>query len=547
MAHITDMMCLCRACYGRSVDEEAMTRSRILAVVPFLWLALAALACSQGSNPVVYVTATVQIVPSGEPTLRNPFIPTATPSGPTATPLKPTPNPTYPPKNQTITYSIQAGDTLAVIAQQYGVTIDQILAFNKGLNANAILNVGQTLTLPGRPSQMTPNFKIIPDSELVNSPSASRFDVAAYVKFQPGFIRVYSETQFGRAMTGAQIIQFVASSTSVHPRLLLALLEYRGGWISNPVPSDSAINFPMGNQDKNAQGLFKQLFWAANTLNAAYYGWKYRGLTTLQFEDNTRLAYAPDLNPGTVAIQYFLSRKMERNTWQAQILPTGFFTTYMAMFGDPFKQAIEPLVPLNIQQPAFQFPFQPGETWYYTGGPHGGWDINSGWAAIDFAPPKPPDELVAAQGLCYVSPFTATAMAGGIVVRSSDGVILIDTDMDGDEHTGWEVVYFHVAPQDSVKAGTVVQPGSPIGHPSCEGFYLNAAATHLHVARRYNGEWVPADCWACAPGVPAPAFTMSGWTVRGYPGQHYQGYMEKDGQIRRAEQGHDTPDNQVSW
>ena len=97
------------------------------------------------------------------------------------------------------------------------------------------------------------------------------------------------------------------------------------------------------------------------------------------------------------------------------------------------------------------------------------------------------------------------------------------------------------------EAGKPVQPGTPIGHPSCQGFYLSASATHLHIARRYNGEWIPADCWACAPSVPAPPFVLSGWRVKGYPYQIYQGWMEKDGQIRRAEQGRDDPSNQVSW
>jgi LasA protease len=537
----------------RKVSWIPRARALLPLVAPLLLL-LATLACSQGTNPVVYVTATAASVPSSEPTLPNPFKPTPTPSGPTATPIQPTPNPTYPPTNTTTTYSVQAGDTLATIAQAYGTTVEQIIALNPGVTASSIINVGQVLTLPGRPTQTTPNFKIIPDSELVNSPSVSHFDVGAYIRFQPGFIRVYSETQFGRAMSGAEIVQFVATSTSVNPRLLLALLEYRGGWISNPVPDVALMDYPMGFQDPRFKGLFNQLFWAANTLNGAYYGWKYRGVRWLEFTDHSRLAYAPELNPGTVAVQYFLSRTVDRAVWMSQIAPSGFFTTYMSMFGDPFRNAIEPLVPPDIKQPTFQFPFQPGELWYYTGGPHGGWDASgySGWAAVDFAPPTPPDQLVVEQGNCYISPTFATAVVGGIIARSGDGAVVIDTDMDGDERTGWTVLYLHIAFQDVpddevVKAGTVVQPGSRIGHPSCQGFYLSAAATHLHIARRYNGEWIPADCWACAPGVPAPPFVMSGWTIRGYPNQHYQGWMENGGQVRRAEVGRDNPDNQISW
>ncbi|MEP7288824.1 MAG: LysM peptidoglycan-binding domain-containing protein [Chloroflexota bacterium] len=528
-----------------------MIRKRIPRLLPVLWLtlclALSALACSQSSGPVIYVTATVSTaVPSGEAPLPNPFRPTPTPSGPTATPIQPTPNPTYPPSSLTSTYTVQAGDTLDTIAQSYGISIDQILSLNSSLNITTPIFVGQVLTMPNRPSKTTLNFKIIPDSELINSPAASKFDLFSYIKFQPGFIRVYSEDVYGRSLSGTEIVQFVSLSTSINPRLLLALLEYKGGWVSNPVPDSDAMTYPMGLKKTDQQGLFKQLFWAANELNSGYYGWKYRGITSLKFSDQSRLAFAPELNPATVAVQYLLSESADRNTWQEQIKPSGFFTTYMAMFGDPFLHAIEPLVPTDIKQPEFQLPFPPGETWYFTGGPHGGWDANSGWAGVDFAPPKPPDDLVAAQGNCYISPSYALAIVGGLVTRSGDGAVVIDVDMDGDERTGWTVLYLHIADQDRIKAGTVVKPGTPIGHPSCQGFYLNAVATHLHIARRYNGEWIAVDCWACAPSVATPPLVMGGWTFKGYANQIYQGWMEKDGQIRRAEQGRDNPDNQVS-
>ena len=492
-------------------------------------MAGAVVACAQSGPPVVYVTATPARIASIEPSLPNPFLPTWTPSGPTATPIQPTPNPTYPPLQLLATYTIENGDTLATIAQAYGTSVDQLLGLNSGLSASSTIFVGQVINVPSRPTQTTPNVKLIPDSELVNSPGARGFDIFAYIKFQPGFIRVYSEEvptlpgEAPRVMSGAEIIQFVATSASVNPRLLLALLEYRGHWITNPAPDPDSIAYPMGNKDPQQKGLFKQVNWAANTLNAGYYGWKYRGMAALKFSDNSRLAFAPELNPGSVAVQYFLSQSVDRATWQNQVQLSGFLTTYMAMFGDPFRLAYEPLIPPDLHQPTFQLPFKQGETWYFTAGPHGGWDNNSGWSAIDFAPPRPPDSVVTAQGSCYISANDATAVIGGLITRSGDGQIVIDINMDGDERVGWTVVYLHVAAQDSIKAGTVVQAGQAIGHPSCEGFYLNALATHLHVARRYNGEWLPADCWACAPGVADPPYVIGGWTVKGYPAQVYQG------------------------
>jgi hypothetical protein len=48
-----------------------------------------------------------------------------------------------------------------------------------------------------------------------------------------------------------------------------------------------------------------------------------------------------------------------------------------------------------------------------------------------------------------------------------------------------------------------VKAGDHIGHPSCEGG--TATGTHIHIARKYNGEWM-------AAGDPLP-FVMSGWTA----------------------------------
>ncbi len=393
----------------------------------------------------------------------------------------------------------------------------------------------------------TPAVQIIPDSELVNSPAASPFDLAAYVQSQPGVLKSYSESVSGRQMRGLDTVQFISTNMSVNPRLLLALIEYRAGWLSNPNPSPDAIKYPVGSHDDSRAGLFGQLIWAANVLNDGYYGWKQRGLTTLQFADQTRLAFAPQLNAGTVALQFFFAQTASGPTpWMADVMPSGFQAAYTRLFGDPFQSAMEPLAPAELQQPELDLPFPRGVVWYFTAGPHGGWGrTTSGWAAVDFSPPRPPG-LPAAKK-CYVSPYFATAVASGVIVRSDDGAVVLDLDRDGDERTGWTILYLHIASADRVKVGTVVEQGSPIGHPSCEGFYLNSPGTHLHIARRYNGEWIPADCWACRPGVAAPRFVMSGWTARGYPGLASIGWMQKGAQIRRMINGRDPLINGIIW
>jgi hypothetical protein len=51
--------------------------------------------------------------------------------------------------------------------------------------------------------------------------------------------------------------------------------------------------------------------------------------------------------------------------------------------------------------------------------------------------------------------------------------------------------------------GQWVEQNGLIGHASCEGGI--STGTHVHIARKYNGEWMLAD-------GPVP-FVMDGWTV----------------------------------
>ena len=133
------------------------------------------------------------------------------------------------------TYTVQAGDTLNVIAQRFGTSVQAILALNSLTNPD-LLEVGQVLQIPAvsNPPPPTTGFKTIPDSELVYSPSVRDFDVAAYVKLKPGFLRVYSEELNGQLWSGVELVNQVALDYSVNPRLLLALIEYQSGWLSQP-------------------------------------------------------------------------------------------------------------------------------------------------------------------------------------------------------------------------------------------------------------------------------------------------------------------------
>jgi murein DD-endopeptidase MepM/ murein hydrolase activator NlpD len=439
-----------------------------------------------------------------------------------------------------------------MIAQTYNVSLNALIQANNLANPN-LLEVGQVLNLPTAPALTTPAFKILPDSRLVRAPGVNQFDLAGFIGAQGGYIRQATDVVttrlgngagFDELLTSAQVVARVSLEYSVDPRLLLAVLEFRAGWLSNPAPRDDLRVYPIVPMSEGIErrGLYRQLAYTANELNRAYYGWKGRGLRTIELADGTRLTLNPQLNAATLAIQYFLSLSKTTNStvWTSEVSERGLYATYLRLFGDPFLGAIEPLVPPTLQQPILGLPFAQGETWYYTGGPHGGWGSGSAWASLDFAPP---DERPVNGSFCYVSQTAVRAVAAGVIARAEGGAMVLDLDMDGDESTGWTIVYLHV--DTTLKAGMRVNLGDPIGFASCAGGF--STATHLHIGRRFNGEWLPADCSACLQEYRTPDFVMGGWRAVGIQGQEYQGYLEREGTRQQAEQGRQTTINHVSW
>jgi LysM repeat protein len=431
------------------------------------------------------------------------------------------------PRTDMYTYTIEAGDTLGSIAQSYGITLDALMQAN-GLNESSLLFVGQVLNIPPVDTNVNPgsSFKILPDSELVYGPATVNFAVESYVQEKGGYLASYVQDVNGEYLTGIQIVERISQNYSVNPRLLLALLEYRSQWVTNPTPSN--IDYPMGFFDDYYAGLYRQLAWTANNLNRGYYLWRVNALSTLPLSDGSSVPMSANINAGTAALQYFLAQFNDRGTWDLDVSEFGFFLTYNLLFGYPFDYEIAALLPPNLTQPPMQLPIERGITWSFTGGPHGGWDAGSAWAALDFAPPGE-------GGGCDPAPEWVVAVADGWIVRAENGAVIQDLDNDGYEQTGWTVLYMHIATSGRVEPNTYVYAGDPIGHPSCEGGVSNA--THLHLARRYNGEWIPAD-----GNLP---FVMDGWISSGN-GIEYDGFLNKGSAVIEAWEGVHEGLNQVT-
>lgn len=429
----------------------------------------------------------------------------------------PTPDPTqgFVGGEMLLAHTVAPGETLATIAQRYGTSADELIQMNSLENGDFLI-AGQVLQVPGGTTIISPSFKIIPDSELVYGPAAADFDTAATVASFGGYLAAYQEEVEGQLLSGAQIVQLLADRFSVNPRLLLAALEYRSGWLTQASPD--AVEYPMGRVDARTQGLHAQLRWAADQINMGFYGRSEGGLTTFNIGDTARVAFAPDLNSGTTGIQYWLAAHdgASYDTWLLDVGPTGFFATFSRLFGNPFAYTVDPLWPADLQQPDLALPWAAGETWYFTGGPHGGWASGSAWAALDFVPHH--EQLG-----CYPSDAWVRTMGPGVVTRSSFGAVVVDMDGDGYAGTGWAITYMHLESRDRIAVGTQVATGDPLGHPSCEGGFSNG--THVHLTRTYNGRWISADG--------ALPFVMGGWVSQGL-GREYDGMLVRDGVTKEA-------------
>ena len=418
-----------------------------------------------------------------------------------------------------ILYYAQAADTLPVVARRFGVDPAEITSADP-IPKTAYLTPGQLLFIPTRLGETTSAERLLPDSEVVYSPSAADFDTLAFTAQAGGYLSIAREWRknFG-TLSGAAVVERIALDNSINPRLLLALLEYQNGWVFGTPTERDALVYPLGYRNERYKDLYKQLVWAVNQLSTGYYAYREGRMTEIAFPDGSTQRLAPDLNAGTVALLYYFAQLYQGDAWKQALDPqTGFPAFYASMFPDPWERAshVEPLFPTGLAQPPLTLPFVRNWEWSFTGGPHGAWEQEGANAALDIAPG-------AITSGCVETPTWALAAASGLVTRTGEGLVVIDLDGDGREQTGWVLVYLHLAEKGRVKAGDWVDVGDPLGHPSCEGG--TATGTHVHLVRRFNGEWIPAD-------GPLP-FNLGGWVAHAGP-EAYKGTLTRGDQTITA-------------
>jgi LasA protease len=419
------------------------------------------------------------------------------------------------------TYLTASGDTLQAVAKRFAVEPNEILSAEP-IPEVGLLPQGQALNIPNQLGELQYTEFLLPDSEVVNSPSARDFQIEEFINTAGGYLSEHHEQVNGSWLSGAEIVTKVSLENSINPRLLLALLELRSGWVYGDLFDPGQLDYPVGFYVPDYKGLYYELVLTATHLGVGYYGWRSGEKTTLTFQDGSSLRLNPSLNPGTVGLQTVLSKISTQEEWSNTLYAEpGFVELYSAMFGDPWSQAaqIRDLFPVDLTQPDLLLPFAPGERWSFTGGPHRSWNAGSPRGALDFSP-------VTGEPACTTSRAWVTASASGVVTRAGDSVLAIDLDGDGHEQTGWVLVYLHMVMPEDILPGRTIAVDEPLGHPSCERG--QSTGTHVHFARKYNGEWIPA-------GEPLP-FTLSGWeTIVGE--RNYQGELRKGEQTITANPG----------
>jgi murein DD-endopeptidase MepM/ murein hydrolase activator NlpD len=413
-----------------------------------------------------------------------------------------------------------------VVAAHFGTSPDQISAAQP-LPARGLLAPGLVLIVPIPADPGLDSRALLPDSEVVNSACGRNFKTQAFVAQAAGELNAHAEVVNNQRLSGVEIVQKVAESESLNPRLLLAFIEYRSQWVlSRPAAPNRAD--PLGLNIPGTEGLYQELSVYAQLLNIGYYGWREGRLAELSFFDGGRARIAPALNAGTAGLQYLFARSLPQARWADALYgPEGFLAIFRQLFGDPLACArtLEPLFPAGLRPPALELPFAAGEAWALTGGLHEDWTTGTPAGALDFAP-------ITGEPPCSVSRAWVLAPAAGVVTRAQDGLVQLALLDGAGRPTGWELVYLHIAAKERAAVGAQVKADDPIGHPSCEGGL--ASGTHLHLARLYQGEWIGAgDAFPLA---------LGGWLA--LPGENpYQSRLVKGDRVVTS----NIEGKQMSW
>ena len=448
------------------MNSPGNSKKRGLAVL-FLGFLLLAVACA------VARPAELLLLPAQQP---------KTLTGTTRSPQRPV----YWP-GELVAYTAQSGDNLPSLAGRFNTSE---LAIRK---ANPIIPANATTLPQGLPMQIpiyyTPfwgsDFKIIPNSAFVFSATPEYSEFESLILGKDGYSELF------RQLTGqeglSEIFWQACLQASIDPRLLLSLIGYGFEPNSGLQSASSALLESISRQNMTLMQCWLEL------LNAGYYGFETGRMLELELSDGTIERLDPWQNAGSAALHYFFSQMLETtNDYQQAVAPDGFAATYQKLFGDPWDSELE-VLPGSLDWISAGLPINP----------QGGWQ----------AAPIPESLLTSMPVSGMMAGFHASiqdsrdkeaygkvyACIGGTITRMEASQLVV-SQIGMQENQGWSLVYYGLSVKPGLKVGDKVEIGESIGHVDASAW--NAS---FWLARKYNGEWVPAG--AIIP------FKLGGWKL----------------------------------
>jgi len=394
------------------------------------------------------------------------------------------------------------------------LTLSRALAGFNGLRWLPWVDQNSQLWLPNAPAPgnlwRTPSYQLdfdtslISDGQFVWGPNVGDFDIGAFLADRGSPLAEY-----------AADIELWAGYSSVNPKVLIAVLELRNGWVSGISYSISEDEIRSTIED-TAMGLASTFYEHLHTWGArrpAFTPITSFGPTVL-LQDGSAASLDPSQSSGTVALVAAMA---------ADIAPAGLETKFAGgardfrtIFGAFFPESAlldtsnEVVTQNTPPDTLFQLPFPLGAEWVASG-PHS-------WNGGSSLPPFSSIDFFTGGGVCLAPPNQyAVAAAYGSVTRPSGYSCWLEIDHGG----GWVTSYYHL---QNLYSGAPLGRNAKVGTIGCEtcagGF---STGPHVHFALKYNGAYVSLE------GV-----KLSGWTVHVGSVPYNSGSYERDGVVLPA-------------
>lgn len=165
---------------------------------------------------------------------------------------------------------------------------------------------------------------LISDEQFTFAPDFSAEEIQRFLNEQPGILKTYGESVRGERLSAAEII-FDATfddmqlGIALNSQVLLVLLELNAHLLSDPSPSEDALQFALGFRDPAWAGLSPQLRWATRQLKRAFVSYE-PGRSTIMLPDSSTYTPTLETNADTFAVQTLLARMApDLGTWEVWV------------------------------------------------------------------------------------------------------------------------------------------------------------------------------------------------------------------------------------